>query len=114
MKLNRLLALGLIVIGILFSGSSCPINAQISEAKIITAVKIEKNKAISSESILAKVKTKAGDPFNQEIVNEDLKRLYATDYFTDVSVDVRDEVGGVAGRHRRRRRAQSASGCRCP
>ncbi len=96
MKLNRLLALGLIVIGILFSGSSCPINAQISEAKIITAVKIEKNKAISSESILAKVKTKAGDPFNQEIVNEDLKRLYATDYFTDVSVDVRDEVGGVA------------------
>ena len=69
--------------------------SQSNEDKTITAVRIENNKAISGEAILAKIKTKAGDRFNQEVINEDLKRLYATDYFTDVSVDVREDSGGV-------------------
>ncbi|MBN2453007.1 MAG: outer membrane protein assembly factor BamA [Candidatus Omnitrophica bacterium] len=67
-----------------------------NDGRIVTAVKAENNRAISSDSILSKIRTKAGDTFSQDAINEDLKRLYATDYFMDVSVDVRDEAGGVA------------------
>ncbi|MBU0880858.1 MAG: outer membrane protein assembly factor BamA [Candidatus Omnitrophica bacterium] len=94
MKLIRLaLALGIFAILLpIISGSAV---AQSAEGKTITGVKVENNKAISSEIILSKIKTASGEVFNQEIINEDLKRLYATDYFTDVSVDVREEAAGV-------------------
>ncbi len=67
-----------------------------NENKTITAIKVKNNRAISSETILSKIKTKVGDRFNQDILNEDLKRLYATQYFTDVSIDVADYEGGAA------------------
>jgi len=67
-----------------------------NENKTITAIKVKNNRAISSETILSKIKIKAGDKFSQEILNEDLKRLYATQYFTDVSIDVSDYENGVA------------------
>ncbi|MFH1189284.1 MAG: outer membrane protein assembly factor BamA [Candidatus Omnitrophota bacterium] len=89
------LAPALVILAVLVAAAMWPVFAQTSEGKTITAVKVENNKAISAEIILSKVKTKAGDPFNQEVINEDLKRLYATDYFTDVSVDVRETAGGV-------------------
>ncbi len=88
-------ALALALLAILLPMVSGSAFAQYTEGKTITAVKVENNKAISSEIILSKVKTKAGETFNQEVVNEDLKRLYATDYFTDVSIDVRETSGGV-------------------
>ena len=62
----------------------------------ITAVRVKNNKFISTETILSKVRTRPGDRFNQESLNDDLKRLYDTEYFTDVSVDVEDNAGGVA------------------
>lgn len=67
-----------------------------NENKTITAIKVKNNRAISSETILSKVRTKVGDKFSQDLLNEDLKRLYATQYFTDVSIDVADHEGGVA------------------
>lgn len=95
MKPARLaLALGICAILLpIISGSAL---AQSAEGKAIIAVKVENNKAISSEIILSKIKTAPGETFNQEVVNEDLKRLYVTDYFTDVSVDVREEATGVS------------------
>lgn len=65
------------------------------DAKTITAVRVEKNMAISSETILSKIKTRPGEKLSQDTINDDLKRLYATEYFTDVSVDVKEEAGGV-------------------
>ena len=58
-----------------------------NEGKVIKALTVKNNIAISAETILAKVKTKAGDTYSQVALNEDLKRLYATEYFTDVSID---------------------------
>jgi outer membrane protein insertion porin family len=66
------------------------------EGRTITAVEIKGNKAISSEIVLSKIKTKAGDPFSQLTLNDDLKRLYATEYFTNVTIDVDDRDGGIA------------------
>jgi len=87
LSLGALAFLCVMISGVAFS--------QPNDGKKIDAVKVENNRAISSESILSKVKCKAGDILSQEAINEDLKRLYATDYFTDVSVDVRDTATGV-------------------
>lgn len=67
-----------------------------TEDKLITLVTVRNNKAISTETILSKVKTRVGDKFNQSVLNDDLKRLYATEYFTDVSIDVEDFENGVS------------------
>ena len=74
-----------------------PAHAQLSdkEGKAIKQLLVKDNRTISSDTIFSKVKTKAGDPFSQEVLNEDLKRLYATEYFTDVSIDVEDYEDGV-------------------
>lgn len=61
--------------------------------KIVSEVFVKNNKVISTQVVLSKIKTKAGVIFSQELINEDLKRLYATDYFSDVSVDI-EEVEG--------------------
>jgi tetratricopeptide (TPR) repeat protein len=58
MKLNKLM-FGLVIVGALFSYLPCSLCAQTFESRVVTSVKVENNKAISSESILAKVKTKA-------------------------------------------------------
>jgi outer membrane protein insertion porin family len=69
--------------------------AKDNEGKVVTAIEAKNNKSISSATILAKVQTVVGKPFSQAIVNQDLKRLYATDFFTDISIDVEDNEGGV-------------------
>ncbi len=77
-----------------FAGVSYPQSSD-HENKIINKVQVENNKAISTETILSKIKTTAQDKFSQEVANDDLKRLYATEYFTDVSIDVKDDGTGV-------------------
>ena len=67
-----------------------------NEGKTITAINVKNNKTISAEIILSKIRTKVGDTFSQEIMNDDLKKLYATQYFTDISIDVVDYKGGVS------------------
>lgn len=66
------------------------------DGRTITVVEVKGNKAISSETILTKIKTKVGDPFSHVVLNDDLKRLYATEFFTNVTIDVDDRDGGVA------------------
>ncbi len=74
------------------------VNAQQQEGarKIVTDVRIENNKIISTQTILSKIKTKPNTVFTQEFINEDLKRLYSTDYFSDVSVDIEEFKDGIA------------------
>ena len=76
-----------------YSQSPVPTGA---EEKMVTALKVKNNKAISAETVLSKVRIKVGDKFSQELLNDDLKRLYATQYFTDVSLDLEDYEGGFA------------------
>jgi len=51
--------------------------------------------AVSEAVILSKIKTRVGDVFSQDIVNDDLKRLYALGYFTDVSIDFEQDTEGI-------------------
>ena len=66
-----------------------------NEGKAIKALAVKNNRAISAETLLSKIKTKVGDPYSQVVLNEDLKRLYATEYFTDVSIDAEDFEDGL-------------------
>jgi len=88
--------LSLICIGLIqFSAAVSYSQDQGNEGKIIKAITVKNNRAISAETILSKIKTKAADAFSQVVLNEDLKRLYATDYFTDVSIDVEPYEDGI-------------------
>jgi len=56
-------------------------------SKIVKAIDVRGNKAISSLTILAKVKTQMGAPLSSSVLNEDLKRLYGMGFFTDVRIE---------------------------
>jgi len=89
-----LCAAGMIIASIFTATYAYPQGAE-NEGKKIISMTAEGNRVISTETILSKIRTKPGDKFNQETLNEDLKRLYATEYFTDVSIDAESEAEGV-------------------
>ena len=66
-----------------------------SSARAIITVRVKGNKAISIPTILSKIKTKPGEYFSQEVINDDIRRLYALGFFTDVAIDVEDYKEGV-------------------
>jgi outer membrane protein insertion porin family len=63
--------------------------------KIVKKVDIKGNRTVNEELIRSRIKTHEGSPFLQSDVDDDLKRLYAMGFFTDVLIDVREELGGV-------------------
>lgn len=65
-----------------------------SERKLITAVEVKGNKSISLSTILAKVKVRSGQEYLQNVISDDLKRLYNTGYFADVRMDREEYEGG--------------------
>jgi outer membrane protein insertion porin family len=66
-----------------------------SDQTEITDITIEDNKAVSTNTILSKIRSKAGAKFMQRVVNEDIKRLYATGFFTDVTANSEEYKGGI-------------------
>ena len=64
-------------------------------AREVKAVEVQGNHLIATATILAKVKTRPGNPFSQEILDEDIRRLYATGFFVDVATEIRDYQGGA-------------------
>ncbi|MBN2096974.1 MAG: outer membrane protein assembly factor BamA [Candidatus Omnitrophica bacterium] len=67
-----------------------------AEQKLVTKVEVAGNKNISGATILAKVRTREGKPFSQVVASDDLKRLYALGYFTDIKIETQDSAEGVA------------------
>ncbi|MBN1872255.1 MAG: outer membrane protein assembly factor BamA [Candidatus Omnitrophica bacterium] len=63
-------------------------------SKTVKEVRIVDNVVVSSATILSKLKTREGMIFSQDILNEDLKRLYALGYFQDIQIDVDEQEDG--------------------
>jgi outer membrane protein insertion porin family len=63
--------------------------------KIVKALDVKGNKAVSSLTILAKVKSQVGQPLASAVLNEDLKRLYGLGFFTDVRIEQEPLDDGV-------------------
>ena len=54
---------------------------------LVTAIEIKGNKNISSNTIISKIKTKMGSPYQETVTSDDLKRLYLLGYFSDIKID---------------------------
>ncbi|MFA6378722.1 MAG: outer membrane protein assembly factor BamA [Candidatus Omnitrophota bacterium] len=63
--------------------------------KIVKGIDIKGNKTIGLTAILAKIKTRVGDVYSSGVISDDIKRLYNTGYFEDVTVETEDVDGGV-------------------
>ncbi len=78
--------------------SSAPAGAASASAdlsqKMVKSVEVKGNKTISLATILSKIKTRVGERYLQTVISDDLKRLYNTGYFSDVSVDREEYEGG--------------------
>ena len=64
------------------------------QKKIVKAVEINGNKSIGISKIRSKIKTRIGQEYLENVISSDIKRLYNTGYFSDVSVDRKDYEGG--------------------
>ncbi|MEA3489438.1 MAG: outer membrane protein assembly factor BamA [Candidatus Omnitrophota bacterium] len=66
-----------------------------SRDKRISDIRIKGNEAISTATIMNRLKIKPGDIFQETALNKELKRLYATGYFSDVFVETEERPEGV-------------------
>ena len=85
----------LLVFVVIFLLSVTSFAQESPEGKTVLSVRVKGNQAISSPTVLSKIKIKTEKPFSQTIVDEDIKRLYALGYFTDVAIDVENQPEGV-------------------
>jgi len=65
------------------------------EGARVVAVDVRGTKTIAKETILAKVQMKPGSPYQSDVVSEDIRRLFAMGYFTDVKADVKQLPEGL-------------------
>jgi len=73
--------------------SPAPQESQIQ--KLVTAIEVKGNKAISTNTVISKMKTRVGSPYQENVINDDLKRLYLLGFFSDVKIDTQDYKEGV-------------------
>src|SRR5678815_312918 len=62
----------------------------------IVRVIITGNQRISSEAVLHLMTVKEGDPYDEAVLKEELKRIWARGLFSDLSIESRDAEGGKA------------------
>lgn len=61
---------------------------------VIDAITVAGNRRVDAEAVLKKITSKAGSPYSPDDVKEDLRAIYATGYFDDVSADLSDRATG--------------------
>ncbi|MBI5563093.1 MAG: outer membrane protein assembly factor BamA [Deltaproteobacteria bacterium] len=63
-------------------------------AGVIDRVEASGMRRIDKEAVLKKAASKAGAPFSPDDVREDIRNIYSTGYFDDVSADLSDTASG--------------------
>jgi len=64
--------------------------------KLVTAIEVKGNKSISTNTIISKMKTRVGSPYQENVISDDLKRLYLLGFFAEgTRIDTQDYKGGV-------------------
>lgn len=71
------------------------VSAQEKPAQIITAIEVRGNKSVSSNKIIANMKTREGIPYQDNVISDDLKRLYLLGFFSDIKIDTQTYKEGV-------------------
>lgn len=86
-----------IIIAFIFVSMPDAINAaEIEESTpIIKSLEIKGNKKIEEETIQTKIKSRVGNSFSQQTVQNDIKTLYGLGYFDDIKVEVESFEDGI-------------------
>ena len=63
--------------------------------KAITAIEIKGNKSISTNIIISKMKSRVGNPYQENVISDDLKRLYLLGFFSDIKIDTEPYKEGI-------------------
>ena len=63
--------------------------------KNVTAIAVQGNKSISTNVVISKMKTRIGSAYQENIVSDDLKRLYLLGFFSDIKIDTQDYKDGL-------------------
>lgn len=66
----------------------------VPEVGAIGKVTITGNRRVDREAIMARVKTRPGDPYSVEGIRDDIKAVYDMGYFDDIVADIRDTAAG--------------------
>jgi len=64
-------------------------------SKPVTGIEIKGNKNISTNTIVSKMKTRIGAPYRENVISDDLKRLYLLGFFSDIKIDTEDYNKGI-------------------
>lgn len=88
--LTVLVLLLVLIVGMTVSGYAADYTG-----KTITAINIAGNKAIETDKVMAQVKLKPGDKFEQDKVKQDMQAIYEMGSFYDVVVNFEEVPEGV-------------------
>jgi len=61
----------------------------------VSRIEIKGNDKVSTATVISKIKTRAFQPYNENVVNEDVKRLFSLGYFDDIDVETTSSAEGV-------------------
>ena len=61
----------------------------------VSKVTIKGNKIVSNAAIMSTIKTRKGQLYNEDVINSDVKDLYATGYFENIEVSKKKTAEGV-------------------
>lgn len=80
---------------ILFFSCIFIFSALCADSETTARVDIKGHSRVSDATIVSKIKLRAGQPYNENIVNEDIKNLYATGFFENVDAEKEKTPEGV-------------------
>ena len=60
----------------------------------IQDIVVRGNQIVGTNTVLSKIRSRAGGPLRQETINEDVKRLYAAGFFQDIRMEVEELSNG--------------------
>lgn len=65
------------------------------QEKIVKLIEVKGNKSISTNTIVSKMRMRIGNPYQENVISDDLKRLYLLGYFSDIKIDSEDYKDGL-------------------
>jgi outer membrane protein insertion porin family len=66
-----------------------------AQDQTVTAIEVKGNSSIGTNTVLSKLKTRIGSPYNDNVISEDMKRLYGLGYFSDIKIDTEKYGDGL-------------------
>ncbi len=63
--------------------------------EVISSVSVEGNRYIETAAIMSKIKVKAGDTLSRRQISRDVRRLYATGFFSDIHAEGEHTQDGI-------------------